>query len=67
MIKQALLSVSDKAGLVELARGLAGSAAFRHAMNQLQTCAEQMAAVNEFFSELAANGRRLQYIEELAA
>jgi tRNA-dihydrouridine synthase B len=48
-------------------KGLAGSAAFRHAMNQLQTCAEQLAAVNEFFAELAGRGRRLQYIEELAA
>jgi len=48
-------------------KGLAGSASFRHAMNQLQTCAEQLAAVNEFFAELAARGRRLQYIEELAA
>jgi tRNA-dihydrouridine synthase B len=48
-------------------KGLAGSAAFRHAMNQLQTCAEQLHAVNEFFDELAGLGRRLQYIEELAA
>jgi tRNA-dihydrouridine synthase B len=48
-------------------KGLAGSAAFRHAMNQLQTGAEQLAAVNAFFAELAAQGRRLQYIEELAA
>ena len=48
-------------------KGLAGSAAFRHGMNQLQTCAEQLAAVNEFFAELAARGRRLQYTEELAA
>ena len=48
-------------------KGLAGSAAFRHAMNQLQTCAEQLAAVNTFFAELAGRGRRLQYIEELAA
>src|SRR5688572_24060697 len=48
-------------------KGLAGSAAFRHAMNQLQTCAEQLAAVNEFFAELAGRGRRLQYIEELPA
>ena len=48
-------------------KGLAGSASFRHAMNQLQTCAEQLAAVNEFFAELAARDRRLQYIEELAA
>jgi len=48
-------------------KGLAGSAAFRHGMNQLQTCTEQLAAVNEFFAELAERGRRLQYIEELAA
>ena len=47
-------------------KGLAGSAAFRHAMNQLQTCAEQMAAVDEFFVELAERGRCLQY-EQLAA
>ncbi len=48
-------------------KGLAGSAAFRHAMNQLQTCAEQLAAVNEFFGELAGYGQRLNYVEELAA
>src|SRR5687767_3356266 len=48
-------------------KGLAGSAAFRHAMNQLQTCAEQLAAVNEFFAELASRGQRLTYVEELAA
>jgi tRNA-dihydrouridine synthase B len=48
-------------------KGLAGSAAFRHAMNQLQTCAEQLAAVDAFFGELAACGQRLTYVEELAA
>ena len=48
-------------------KGLAGSAAFRHAMNQLVTCAEQMAAVDEFFGELAVRGQRLTYVEELAA
>ena len=48
-------------------KGLAGSAAFRHAMNQLQTCGEQLAAVNEFFGELAGYGQRLTYVEELAA
>jgi tRNA-dihydrouridine synthase B len=37
-------------------KGLAGSAAFRHAMNQLQTCGEQLAAVNGFFAELATYG-----------
>jgi tRNA-dihydrouridine synthase B len=48
-------------------KGLAGSAAFRHGMNQLQTCAEQLDAVSTFFSELASHGRRLTYVEELAA
>jgi len=48
-------------------KGLAGSASFRHAMNQLQTCAEQLDAVNTFFSELASHGLRLTYVEELAA
>jgi len=48
-------------------KGLAGSAAFRRAMNQLQTCGEQLAAVNEFFGALAGYGRRLTYVEELAA
>lgn len=48
-------------------KGLAGSAAFRHAMNQLETSAEQLAAVNEFFAQLADRGRRLTYVEEQAA
>lgn len=48
-------------------KGLAGSAAFRHAMNQLQTCVEQRVAVDEFFEQLASQGRRLSYVEELAA
>lgn len=48
-------------------RGLAGSAAFRHTMNQLQTCGEQLAAVDEFFSGLASRNRHLVYVEELAA
>ena len=50
-------------------KGLAGSAVFRHAMNQLQSCTEQLAKVNEFFAELARYGQRLTYneIEELAA
>jgi tRNA-dihydrouridine synthase B len=48
-------------------KGLAGSASFRHAMNQLQTCVEQMDAVNIFFGELASHGPRLTYVEELAA
>jgi len=48
-------------------KGLAGSAAFRHAMNQLETCREQFAAVAEFFAQLAGRGQRLTYVEELAA
>ena len=50
-------------------KGLVGSAAFRHAMNQLQTCDQQIYAVNDFFINLAGRGRRLAYIEneELAA
>jgi tRNA-dihydrouridine synthase B len=48
-------------------KGLAGSAAFRHAMNQLQTCAEQLVAIDEFFGELASRGERLAYVEGLAA
>jgi tRNA-dihydrouridine synthase B len=48
-------------------KGLAGSAAFRHAMNQLETSAEQRTAVEEFFAQLAGRGRRLDYVEELAA
>ncbi|MGQ0525359.1 MAG: tRNA dihydrouridine synthase DusB [Betaproteobacteria bacterium] len=48
-------------------KGLVGSAAFRHHMNQLQTATEQRDAVDRFFGELAARGRYLAYIEELAA
>ena len=42
-------------------KGLAGSASFRHAMNQLESIAEQQTAVNEFFSELGARAERLVY------
>ena len=45
-------------------RGLTASAAFRHGMNQLQTCAEQIAAVNHYFAELLGLGERLIYVEE---
>jgi len=48
-------------------KGLAGSAAFRHAMNRLETSREQLAAVNGFFAQLAEGGRRLTYVEEQAA
>jgi tRNA-dihydrouridine synthase B len=48
-------------------KGLADSAAFRHAMNRLETSAEQLAAVDGFFAQLAERGQRLTYVEELAA
>ncbi len=48
-------------------RGLAGSARFRHAMNQLPTIDAQLAAVEAFFLDLAAQNDRLYYIEEFAA
>ena len=44
-------------------KGLIGSAAFRHAMNQLQTVEQQISATNIFFSELADHNRRLTYIQ----
>ncbi|HEX5338663.1 MAG TPA: tRNA dihydrouridine synthase DusB [Gallionella sp.] len=48
-------------------KGLAGSAHFRHMMNQLESPEEQLAAVNEFFAEQAQRGLQLHYVEELAA
>jgi tRNA-dihydrouridine synthase B len=42
-------------------RGLAGSAAFRHHMNQLPGVAEQRKAVDEFFLSLAEQNERLYY------
>jgi len=48
-------------------KGLAGSAAFRHAMNRLETSQEQIDSVNRFFVQLQECGERLIYEEELAA
>jgi tRNA-dihydrouridine synthase B len=48
-------------------KGLAGSAAFRHYMNQLPTPAAQVSAVDEFFNQLADCGRYLIYVEECVA
>ena len=52
-------------------KGLAGSASFRHRMNQLETCEEQIGAIDRFFEELAIRNGRLHYadahLEELAA
>ncbi|MBZ0104407.1 MAG: tRNA dihydrouridine synthase DusB [Sulfuricella denitrificans] len=49
-------------------KGLVGSASFRHAMNQLPSVAEQLAAVEQFFLELGTHSTCLTYhSEELAA
>ncbi|MEO8331628.1 MAG: tRNA dihydrouridine synthase DusB [Gallionella sp.] len=48
-------------------KGLAGSAHFRHHMNQLESPAEQLAAVDEFFAEQEQRGLQLHYVEGLAA
>ncbi|AYH42748.1 tRNA dihydrouridine synthase DusB [Azoarcus sp. DN11] len=46
-------------------KGLVGSAAFRRAMNQLPDVPSQMAAVEDFFGQLAQQDTRLRYEEEL--
>jgi tRNA-dihydrouridine synthase B len=48
-------------------KGLAGSASFRHAMNQLPGIEDQLAAVNRFFDQLAQQYEHLRYEEEVAA
>ncbi|MFD1122257.1 tRNA dihydrouridine synthase DusB [Methylophilus flavus] len=45
-------------------KGLAGSAAFRHNMNTLQTIDLQLNAINDFFTELRAKNDRLVYAED---
>jgi tRNA-dihydrouridine synthase B len=45
-------------------KGLAGSASFRHRMNQTETCEAQLAAVDQFFEQTAQHHRHLQYLEE---
>jgi tRNA-dihydrouridine synthase B len=45
-------------------RGLADSASFRHAMNQLETSREQLAAANDFFNRAAEKSRRLVYLND---
>jgi tRNA-dihydrouridine synthase B len=44
-------------------RGLAGSAAFRHGMNQLPDSKRQQQAVNDFFFSLAEQNEHLHYSE----
>ncbi|MCC4116408.1 tRNA dihydrouridine synthase DusB [Aromatoleum toluclasticum] len=46
-------------------KGLVGSAAFRRAMNQLPDVGSQMAAVEDFFGQLAQQDARLRYEEDL--
>lgn len=48
-------------------KGLIGASHFRHAMNQLLTVDEQLAATDEFFGAQAAANDRLDYREALAA
>ncbi|WP_337287138.1 tRNA dihydrouridine synthase DusB [Candidatus Methylomirabilis sp.] len=48
-------------------KGLAGSAQFRRCMNQLESIAEQLIAVNDFFDGQLQRGERLHYAEEQAA
>jgi tRNA-dihydrouridine synthase B len=44
-------------------KGLEGAASFRFRMNQLPTRNEQIAATDEFFTRLAAEGDTLRYVE----
>ncbi|MGA8147895.1 MAG: tRNA dihydrouridine synthase DusB [Gallionellaceae bacterium] len=48
-------------------RGLAGSAQFRHYMNQIENCAEQLLAVGDFFEGQLLRGEHLHYGELIAA
>ncbi len=48
-------------------KGLADSAQFRHRMNQLESSAAQLDAVNDFFEGQRQHGECLHYGEELAA
>ncbi|QLQ04521.1 MAG: tRNA dihydrouridine synthase DusB [Thiobacillus sp.] len=42
-------------------KGLVGSSVFRHTMNQLDSVAEQLAVVNEYFAQAARADDRLRY------
>ena len=44
-------------------KGLRNSHHFRHHMNTLETCEEQLAAVNQFFEELKTYSTTLEYLE----
>jgi len=45
-------------------KGLADSASFRHAMNQLETSREQLSAANAFFLRAAERSRHLVYVND---
>jgi tRNA-dihydrouridine synthase B len=45
-------------------KGLVGSAAFRHQMNRLESIAEQLQTVNDFFDILQDGGSYLDYVKE---
>ena len=45
-------------------KGLAGSASFRHRVNQIETCEAQLEAVNRFFEHSAQQHQRLRYVEQ---
>jgi tRNA-dihydrouridine synthase B len=47
-------------------KGLKDSANFRHAMNQLQSIDEQLAAINDFFNHLQSQDSRIQYASDVA-
>lgn len=72
---QDLYSFYDRERGVKIARkhiswytkGLAGSASFRHHMNQLDTCEEQLDAVNRFFAAQAEQFHHLRYAEDMEA
>ena len=44
-------------------RGLIGSAAFRHRMNQLPDIVQQQQAVNDFFYSLAEQNEHLDFLQ----
>lgn len=48
-------------------KGIAGSAAFRFALNQLTDCVAQLHAVDRFFGLLAESGERIRYVPEAIA
>jgi tRNA-dihydrouridine synthase B len=48
-------------------KDLLGGEDFRRGMNKLESCSEQLAAVNSFFARLAEHNARLAYIGGIAA